>query len=1040
MRIFWLPFLLMTGTLCVAGMSPPASIAVVPSQADGEVTLAWTAVPGASRYTVRRAADSLSPAKILSANQTGTTFVDKAASPGVAARYTVTAVSPAGESDPVAVVAAPSIVMDHGDAGTSSTGEWILSTADSAFGKDSLIARSTGKESPTATYTYLGTLPFRGAYDVYMRWAGTADRSASVPVWVSFDSDSVDNRIPAPWRAGSKGASVLKASVDQTRAAGTWVRVGTALCNGVLSCSVVIRNDTGTERQSVVADAVQFVPRTVNSSAYTISTFGDEFSGPSLDLSKWKIWSRRDSVSQSGGELIFSLVHTGKLRSDGSGYLDESESDAAGERNWIPGGVHAPEFSQAYGYYEVRFRTAQETGVDNAFWMLTHGGGAYDSMELDVPEVWTRPGAHGTTHGAGLGSWRTMQPPLGPGPELRYWTTGKGHKYDATDWTKYHTYGIEWLTDNTVIYYLDGIERWRSPVLPDETPGLDLISSFSPLYPILSTLPMDWMTIRPAAAPGDFPPLHGKTMNVDYIRISQKPGWTGAASGDFSDPANWGPDGVPSEKMAAVFNTAASHTTVILPAGIRMRSLWIDTASAPSFTFKGGPVRLGYQSPGVGGVMMTSQVVNSQTVNASIEALTNLQIANLSSNPAATLTLNGNITAAPAFATASAAPMLFFHARGDILLNAPILAPIGNVHKWGITGSLRLPAGSTFTGELSLENGSLRFKEPSALGGNASQAFVFLPTAKHSESYRPRLTYDGPGGTVDKPLRLSGAAADGILEASGSGPLMWRGDVMVAPIQTASTLGMSNATLVLGGTNAGNNTFSGRIGDAGTGVTNNGQWQPVSLALTKSGPGRWILSGENRIKGNLTISDGCLVVGAGANGTLVTDGSITVKRGILLVGSALGGVGPPLTVGAGAKLGGTGRISRDVAVAGRLRSDALTIAGNVTFEARGGMEAVLSTASCEAGVNVSFADITRGAIVDVIVNAPDSPCDFSEAFWSSPQTFPLLKAASGCKGNFRIGQVSKDSAGRTASGYGAFSLRQSNDEVVLVWTPLPAGP
>src|SRR3546814_1925166 len=60
-------------------------------------------------------------------------------------------------------------------------------------------------------------------------------------------------------------------------------------------------------------------------------------------------------------------------------------------------------------------------------------------------------------------------------------------------------------------------------------------------------------------------------------------------------------------------------------------------------------------------------------------------------------------------------------------------------------------------------------------------------------------------------------------------------------------------TIALGGTNTGNNTLAGTIGDAGTGVTK----------LAKNDSGNWVLTGNNTFTGNTVINDGNLFIGHG---------------------------------------------------------------------------------------------------------------------------------------------------------------------------------
>src|SRR3546814_14061908 len=71
-------------------------------------------------------------------------------------------------------------------------------------------------------------------------------------------------------------------------------------------------------------------------------------------------------------------------------------------------------------------------------------------------------------------------------------------------------------------------------------------------------------------------------------------------------------------------------------------------------------------------------------------------------------------------------------------------------------------------------------------------------------------------------------------------------------------------TIALGGTNTGNNTLAGTIGDAGTGVT----------TLAKNDSGNCVLTGNNTFTGNTVINDGNLVIGNG--GTTRNSGAGTV--------------------------------------------------------------------------------------------------------------------------------------------------------------------
>jgi len=92
------------------------------------------------------------------------------------------------------------------------------------------------------------------------------------------------------------------------------VRSGTA-------SSVTIRNNTGTAGKSVVADAVQFVPRlspwgnaTNTLADYTVTTFADDISGTSLDATKWQIALGRPNVSVADGKISLDIEYIARLR------------------------------------------------------------------------------------------------------------------------------------------------------------------------------------------------------------------------------------------------------------------------------------------------------------------------------------------------------------------------------------------------------------------------------------------------------------------------------------------------------------------------------------------------------------------------------------------------------------------------------------------------------------------------------------------------------------------------------------------------------
>ncbi|WP_447930163.1 autotransporter-associated beta strand repeat-containing protein [Sphingopyxis fribergensis] len=161
-------------------------------------------------------------------------------------------------------------------------------------------------------------------------------------------------------------------------------------------------------------------------------------------------------------------------------------------------------------------------------------------------------------------------------------------------------------------------------------------------------------------------------------------------------------------------------------------------------------------------------------------------------------------------------------------------------------------AGSTYTGITTISGGVLGVDKLSD-GGLASSIGASSSAASNLViGNGSTLRYTGAGDSTNRLFTLSQGVT--FIESSGTGAIVFTD---TGPV----TLAGSNQarTIALGGTNTGNNTLAGSIGNAGTGVT----------TLAKNDSGTWVLTGNHSYTGSTNINGGNLFIGGGG-----TTGSI----------------------------------------------------------------------------------------------------------------------------------------------------------------------
>ena len=197
-------------------------------------------------------------------------------------------------------------------------------------------------------------------------------------------------------------------------------------------------------------------------------------------------------------------------------------------------------------------------------------------------------------------------------------------------------------------------------------------------------------------------------------------------------------------------------------------------------------------------------------------------------------------------------------------------------------GVLKLTGANTYSGPTVIEAGTLSISSI-ADGGVASGIGATSNAASNLVLNGGALEYVGTGQTTDRlfTIGLNG----GSLISSGSGPISFEstGDVVVD--------GVGSRSLLLDGSNTGNNILSPRLTDDTSG-------NPTSLS--KASDGVWRLDALNAYKGSTTVRDGSLVVGGGSNAaglssvsavSVVSPGVLSVQTGGSLTIGSLSGDG-----------------------------------------------------------------------------------------------------------------------------------------------------
>lgn len=303
--------------------------------------------------------------------------------------------------------------------------------------------------------------------------------------------------------------------------AGAWTTIGTARQDEGGRAAFLVSVPAGDTRRYQAVTASSRGAAAVGTTNRTVSAwrkvFADEFSGDTLDESKWSFrqlglrYGRRlcaensvDSVAVSGGELNLSVLQLPLAERE----MAALECPSTEFENGMVG--TQGKFDFTYGVIAAKARFPRGKGQHGGIWSQTTrrhavlGDPAVSGAEIDIAEYFGDGSAGGgLSH---LVHWRDKD---AAGAEILRSVGGvrdsRDLLRDGRDWSDdFHVYSVEW-TPTQYIFRVDGNETFRT------NRGV----SNTAQYVVLSLLTSDW----------ELPQLQVSQLNpmsVDWVRVYQR--------------------------------------------------------------------------------------------------------------------------------------------------------------------------------------------------------------------------------------------------------------------------------------------------------------------------------------------------------------------------------------------------------------------------------------------------------------------------------------------------------------------------------------
>jgi len=659
------------------------------------------------------------------------------------------------------------------------------------------------------------------------------------------------------------------------------------------------------------------------------------------------------------------------------------------------GGVRTANFQQRFGYFEARMRLAADTALASGFWLSVPL--SLENQDIDRAEINIQESHESNRISTDLHDWTPYWPegpPSIPDENPQQWHVPEyyclepdpltGETVDLT--TTFCTYAFEWTHDNRMRWYfsvdedIDPDDPIRDvPEVCDpndptgDSPGdcvpedyYDPCVSYDRLTAMNSLIPMEvrFSKYFPCAAGPPATPNPDDSdwyevnwqMDVEYVRVYQKPGWIAESDGEWHDKGNWGLDGVPVAGWTAVFNQEAStdktSLTISLDDDAAVQALYFDGDKIPAFTVRDNTLKLGVlrdapaavaskatlKGDGVGGITINHNVTRSQTITSRIKTQRPLLFANLTdASDGVELTIEGEITAS------EPGEVLTTMGEGPIHIEGVISSQFGDLYKDG-PGVLRLAGLNQYAGETHVKNGTLVIAEDApnnddgALGHSnhakvRTSSFPITGSKVEPWDYHVAILIEGDhtvernifignvnngegtttlGSITDHRSEFAGEiciSRELLLKAAPNGTVVFSGPLIDYRhpdsdiLYPGSVVKIDQGTVVL----AGENAYTGGTVVREGALRVDGSLAAASNAVTVENSGT--LGGPGQIAGTVTVNDGGTIAPGASAGVLRIDGNLVFGPGASLVMEMAGLSDVPpndrLDVGGDATLAGT---------------------------------------------------------------------------------------------------------------------------------------